>query len=45
MNDIAWFIFALVVVFLFYGDPDVWDKLHERAMSVNDPVQCYVAPK
>lgn len=25
--------FALALVFLFVGEPDLWDKLHQRAMS------------
>jgi hypothetical protein len=33
-NDARFWIFLFVWVFLFYGDPDVWDKLHAKAMSV-----------
>ncbi len=33
-NDARLWIFLLVVVFLFTGEPDVWDKLHEKAMSM-----------
>jgi hypothetical protein len=28
-----WLI-LLVIVFLFYGEPDVWDKLHNYVMSM-----------
>jgi hypothetical protein len=28
-------VFAiLILVFLFYGEPDVWDNLHDYAMTV-----------
>lgn len=33
-NDARLWIWIFVVVFLFYGDPDVWDRLHEKAMSM-----------
>lgn len=26
-------VMVLVLFFLFTGEPDLWDKLHERAMS------------
>ena len=29
----AW-IFILAIVFLFVGEPDVWDRLHDKAMNV-----------
>jgi hypothetical protein len=35
LNDLMFWVFALVVAFLFYGDPDVWDRLHAFAMGVN----------
>jgi hypothetical protein len=29
------FIFTtLALIFLFQGEPDVWDRLHERAMNM-----------
>jgi hypothetical protein len=34
MNDFAWLFVLLALVFLFQGDPDVWDKLREKAMTM-----------
>lgn len=31
MRDV---LLILLLIFLFEGDPDVWDKLHDKAMSV-----------
>lgn len=36
MGDI---LAMLMLVFLFYGEPDVWDKLHDRAMA-SASVEC-----
>jgi hypothetical protein len=36
MRDI---LVILILVFLFYGEPDVWDKLHSRAMAAAN-VEC-----
>jgi hypothetical protein len=33
-NDFRFWVWLFVVVFLFYGEPDVWDRLHEKAMSM-----------
>ena len=27
-------IVVFVLIFLFEGEPDVWDRLHEKAMSM-----------
>ena len=37
MTDI---IVILILVFLFWGTPDVWDKLHERTMQNIEEPQC-----
>jgi len=34
LADWVWIIMLLGVVFLFHGEPDVWDRLHDRAMGV-----------
>lgn len=39
MNDLGVAITILGLFFLFTGEPDVWDKLHERAMSDNKQVE------
>lgn len=31
---------CLGLAFLFTGDPDVWDRLHERAMASFDQRAC-----
>ena len=33
-SDMSFWIWLAVVVFLFYGEPDVWEKLHDYAMNV-----------
>ena len=33
-DDFLFAVFLLALAFLFAGEPDVWDKLHERAMSM-----------
>lgn len=33
-SDFLLLLSVLALVFLFQGDPDVWDKLHDRAMNV-----------
>jgi hypothetical protein len=35
-------VLILALVFLFYGSPDVWDRLHDRAMGVTP--QCPPTP-
>jgi hypothetical protein len=35
-QDIALVVTGLVLFFLFQGDPDVWDKLHDRVMSMEN---------
>ena len=32
MKDFAGWLIVLLLFFLFWGTPDVWDKLHERTM-------------
>jgi hypothetical protein len=33
VDDVVFAVFVLALAFLFAGEPDVWDKLHERAMN------------
>jgi hypothetical protein len=33
-NDFRFWLFLLVAVFLFWGDPDVYDKVHDYAMHL-----------
>ena len=33
-EDLRFWLFALAMIFLFYGEPDVWDKLHAYVMSI-----------
>lgn len=33
-DESRFWIWLFVVVFLFYGEPDVWDKLHEKIMNM-----------
>jgi hypothetical protein len=33
-NDTRFWVFLLVLCFLFVGEPDVWDRLHDKAMSL-----------
>jgi hypothetical protein len=35
MNDLGFVLAVLVLVFLFHGEPDVWDKLHAKAMAMD----------
>ena len=37
MTDI---IVILILFFLFWGEPDVWDKLHQRTMQHIEEPQC-----
>lgn len=32
-QDVALILVVLGLIFLFQGDPDVWDKLRDRAMA------------
>lgn len=32
-SDTRFLLAMLALIFLFSGDPDVWDKLHDRAMQ------------
>ncbi len=34
MKDLGFVLAVLVLVFLFQGEPDVWDKLHAKAMTM-----------
>jgi hypothetical protein len=34
MNTFFEVLAILLLVFLFYGEPDVWDNLHSKAMSM-----------
>ena len=33
-NQFRFMVWLLVLVFLFHGEPNVWDRLHEKAMSM-----------
>jgi len=33
-NELRFWILLLVLVFLFQGEPDVWDKLHDYVMHM-----------
>lgn len=33
LDDLIFLFIVLALLFLFAGDPDVWDKLHERVMT------------
>lgn len=33
-DTVRYVIVVLVLIFLFDGDPDVWDRLHDKAMGV-----------
>jgi len=35
-QDIRGIVMLMVVVFLFIGEPDVWDKLHDKVMSMEN---------
>jgi hypothetical protein len=37
MSDL---LVILLLFFLFWGEPDVWDKLHDRAMNNLEEPQC-----
>lgn len=39
MNILAEWVLVLGLFFLFWGEPDVWDKLHDRAMGTTE-VNC-----
>ena len=41
MKDVAGWFIILLLFFLFWGTPDVWDKLHERAMHTLSVDECY----
>lgn len=32
-QDVKFIVVVLALVFLFQGDPDVWDRMHNAAMS------------
>ncbi|CAB4181219.1 hypothetical protein UFOVP1300_27 [uncultured Caudovirales phage] len=34
MNTMTEILAVVVLLFLFQGEPDVWDKLHAKAMSM-----------
>lgn len=37
MSDL---VVILLLFFLFWGEPDVWDKLHDKAMNKLEETQC-----
>ena len=37
MSDL---LVILLLFFLFWGEPDVWDKLHDKAMNKLEEPQC-----
>ncbi len=37
LSTILFFAFMLAIVFLFHGEPSLWDLLHARAMEALKP--------
>jgi len=35
-DDVRMWVFLFVVFFLFAGEPNVWDKLHDKTMSMEN---------
>lgn len=35
MNNLGTVIAVLLLFFLFWGEPDVWDRWHAQAMNIN----------
>jgi hypothetical protein len=33
-DDFRFWVMLLALCFLFAGDPDVWDRLHDKAMAM-----------
>lgn len=33
LETVGWLVLALAIVFLFKGEPDLWDKMHAAAME------------
>ena len=33
-DEFRFWVWLGIIVFLFYGDPDVWDKLHDAVMNM-----------
>ena len=33
-DALRYILVVFVLIFLFDGDPDVWDKLHDKAMQI-----------
>jgi hypothetical protein len=33
-------VVILLLFFLFWGEPDIWDKLHDKAMNKLEEPQC-----
>lgn len=40
MNVFFELLAILLLFFLFWGEPDVWDALHNRAMQYVEPIDC-----
>lgn len=37
------FLAILIAVFLFYGEPDVWDLLHQKTMrALSNDTECTI---
>jgi hypothetical protein len=34
MNTMTEILAVVILIFLFHGEPDVWDKLHSKAMAM-----------
>jgi hypothetical protein len=34
ISTILFFVFCLALMFVFHGEPNVWDKWHQAAMGV-----------
>lgn len=37
---LIWIIILFALAFLFSGEPDLWDKLHEKAMASVEQQKC-----
>ena len=40
LSDWSFWLFVFLCFFLFWGEPDVWDKAHEYTMQILEPKAC-----
>jgi hypothetical protein len=45
LNNALCILIALALVFLFIGEPDLWDRLHDKAMNGACAVPVATQPK